>query len=181
MASYFSRVNPNILTLIGSIPPLLFFVFVIYHFYFLAVLAFLGNVFDAIDGMVARKYHKVTNFGGFLDSTLDRVSDFLFITAFAFGGIVRWEIITPLLLLSFLTSYTRARGETASSNHAQFTIGIIQRGERLVFIFAAFLLYVFFPRIVIFGLNIAEFIFILLIFLSTYTVIQRIIHAYKKL
>jgi len=53
-----------------------------------------------LDGMVARKYHKVTAYGGFLDSTMDRVADFLIITAFSFGGIVRWEIVAPLLLFA---------------------------------------------------------------------------------
>src|SRR5579863_7156235 len=98
LVKYLANVNPNTLTLIGSIPSLLFFIFLLYHWYLLAIIAFLGNGFDMLDGMVARKYHKVTKFGGFLDSTMDRVSDFLLITAFAFTGIVTWLIVAPLLL-----------------------------------------------------------------------------------
>src|SRR6266480_3377794 len=86
-ADLFQHMNPHLLTLLGSIPSLLFFFFVINHWYVAAIIAFLGNIFDLVDGMVARKYNKVTAFGGFLDSTLDRVSDFLIITAFAFAGI----------------------------------------------------------------------------------------------
>ena len=175
-----SKVNPNALTLLGSIPSLLFFVFVIKGWYLLALLAFVGNMFDLVDGMIARKYNKVTAFGGFLDSTLDRVSDFLIITAFAFAGIVRWEIVAPLLLFSFLVSYTRSRGELAKPT-VSFAVGLIERTERLLITFLALLLYIFLPNQTIVGFNIAEVSFIILLLLSFYTFLQRTIHAYKNL
>src|SRR5258708_36898853 len=112
---YFVAVSPNTLTLLGSIPSLLFFVFMIAHWYVLAFIALVGNGFDLIDGMVARKYHKVTKFGGFLDSTVDRIADFLIITAFGFSHIVSWQIVLPLLLFAYLTSYVRSRGELADT------------------------------------------------------------------
>ncbi len=129
IASALSGINPNIITLLGSIPSLVFFVSVINGLYFIALVAFFGNLFDLIDGMIARKYNKVTAFGGFLDSTLDRVSDFFIITAFSFGAIVRWEIAVTLLFLSFLTSYTRAHGELRSNSKVNFAIGLIERPE----------------------------------------------------
>ncbi len=183
LAKGLSRVNPNTLTLLGSIPSLLFFVFVIKHLYFWALIAFLGNILDIVDGMVARKYGKVTEFGGFLDSTMDRFSDFVTITAFSFGGIVRWEIVAPLLLFSFLTSYIRAQGGIRDKGNADFAIGtgIIERPERLALMFISFAVYLMFPGILINGLNIAELIFVLLTLLSFYTVVQRIMYAYKKL
>jgi phosphatidylglycerophosphate synthase len=175
-----SHVNPNTLTLLGSIPSLLFFVFLVYHLYLLALIAFIGNGFDLIDGMVARKYHKVTAFGGFLDSTIDRVADFLLITAFAFSGIVRWEIVAPLLLFAYLTSYIRSRGELAKPT-VSFAMGLIERSERLVLIFIALVLYIIFPTAQFAVLNIAEITFAFILLLSIYTVIQRVTHAYKNL
>src|SRR6185437_15617841 len=127
---HLAHVSPNTLTLLGSIPPILFFVFMLYHWYILSLIALIGNGFDMLDGMVARRYHKVTNFGGFLDSTMDRVADFLIITAFAFSGIVGWVIIAPLLLFSYLTSYIRSRGELANTQ-VSFAVGLIERSERL--------------------------------------------------
>jgi len=180
IVKYLSHANPNTLTLLGSIPPLLFFVCILYHSYILALIAFVGNGFDMLDGMVARKYHKVTPFGGFLDSTMDRVADFLLITAFAFGGIVRWEIVAPFLLFAYLTSYVRSRGELANPK-VSFAMGLIERPERLVLIFFALLLYILFPTITFLNLNVAEATFIFIMLLSLYTVIQRIVHAYKKL
>jgi phosphatidylglycerophosphate synthase len=181
LAGLLSKVNPNVLTLIGSIPPLLFFVFVIYKMYFLAFIALMGSAVDLLDGMVARKYNKVTNFGGFFDSIIDRLGDFLYITAFSFSGIVRWEIVAPLLLFSFMTSYIRSRAGLAAKSHMEFAIGLIERPERLLFIFLSLLLYIIFPEVILSGLNIAESAFLLLTILSFVTVIQRTIHAYKKL
>jgi phosphatidylglycerophosphate synthase len=175
-----ANVSPNTLTLLGSIPPLLFFVFMLSHWYFAALIALVGNGFDLIDGMVARKYHKVTNFGGFLDSTVDRIADFLIITAFAFTGIVRWEIVMSLLLFAFLTSYIRSRGELANPK-VSFAVGLIERPERLVLIFLALLFYFLFPNANLSGFNIAEVSLFFIMILSLVTVIQRIAHAYKNL
>ncbi|HEX8932508.1 MAG TPA: CDP-alcohol phosphatidyltransferase family protein [Patescibacteria group bacterium] len=173
-------VNPNVITLLGSIPPLLFFVFVFFHWYAWAIIAFCFNFLDFLDGMVARKYHKVTKFGGFLDSTLDRLADFLMIACFGFANIVRFEIIVPILLFTFLTSYIRARGELANPN-VSFAMGLIERTERLFLIIFALIFYLLFPNLFFFNFNAAEQIFIVLLILSLFTVFQRMIFAYKKL
>lgn len=173
--------NPNLLTFLGLLPSLLFFVFVIFHLYLLAIIAFIGNIFDLLDGMVARKYHKVTAFGGFLDSTLDRVSDFFIISAFAFGGLVRWEIAVVLLFVSFLISYMRSRGELAAPQRVKFDMGIVERSERLVIIFFSLVFFLVFPKVTISSFTVPEAFFIILILLSLLTVFQRGIHAYKNL
>lgn len=175
-----AKANPNVITLLGSIPSLLFFVAVLHHHYLIALLTSVLHMIDMLDGMIARKYHKVTAFGGFLDSTIDRVSDFFIITAFAFGGIVRWEIVAPLLLAAFLTSYIRSRGELAKPE-VSFAVGIVERTERLIGIFLSLALYMIIPTMLIVGLNVAEFGLVLLTILSIYTVLQRIGYAYKKL
>ena len=180
VAGLFSGVNPNLLTLVGSIPPLLFFVFLSNHWYMLALITFLGTTLDMLDGLVARKHHKATAFGGFLDSFLDRVSDFFVITAFAFAGLVRWEIAAPLLLFAFLTSYARSRGELAKAG-LSFAVGIIERTERLVLIFVALFLYILAPNIAVNGFNIPEIVFSIIVILSLVTVLQRVYYAYQKL
>lgn len=182
---YFKGIHPNVLTLLGSIPPLLFFVFVVFHWYVLALIAFVGNFFDFIDGMVARKYNKVSAFGGFLDSTLDRIGDFLIISAFAFAGIVRWEIVAPLLLFSFLISYARGTSEKVAlaqgDTTTKFNVGMIERTERLGTVILALILYMLLPQLTFGEFNIAEILFGILMILSGYTVFQRIMYAYKKL
>lgn len=173
-------VNPNILTLLGSIPPILFFVFVVNHMYIAAMFTFFGNLIDLFDGMIARKYNKVTAFGGFLDSTIDRIADFFIITAFAFSGIVRWELVIPVLLFAFLTSYIRSRGELANPK-ASFAVGLVERTERLILLAIALLIYAILPEVSLGQYNIAELTFIVIGFLSAVTVGQRVHYAYKHL
>lgn len=127
----------------------------------------------------------MTAFGGFLDSTLDRVGDFFLITAFAFSGIVSWNIVAPLLLFSFLISYARGTSEKVAlikgDTTTKFNVGIIERSERLVLIVAALIAYMIFPTFSMGGFNSAEIIFGVLLLLSSYTAYQRIMYAYKKL
>lgn len=175
-----SKVNPNVLTMLGLIPPLIFFLAIINHNYILAFFTSILHAADLLDGMVARKFNKVSNFGGFLDSTLDRIGDFLLITPFAFAGIIGWELAAPLLLFAFLTSYIRSRGELANKS-VSFAVGIIERTERLLIIFIALLLYILIPNVFFAGFNVVEVSFLFLAILSFITVLQRIHHAYKYL
>jgi len=175
-----AKVNPNTLTLLGIIPSILFFVSIINHQYLLAIIAFAGNIFDLIDGAAARKFNKVTKFGGVLDSTFDRISDFLIISAFGFAGIVGWEIVATLLLFSFLISYIRSRGELANPS-ISLSIGVIERTERLFSIAITLILFMLFPSFKMENFNVVEIGFIILLILSFYTIIQRLIYLYKKL
>lgn len=160
---------------------MLFFALVINGNYWLALVAFLGTFLDVLDGYVAKRYGKVSAFGGFLDSTLDRVSDFFYIAAFPFAGIVSWELATILLVLSFLISYMRSRGELASGGKVSFKGGLVERAVRLGGIFAALLLYTLFPSVAFNNFNLAEAVFVVLIIFSLITVVQRLSLAYKQL
>jgi CDP-diacylglycerol---glycerol-3-phosphate 3-phosphatidyltransferase len=175
-----ATVHPNLLTLLGSIPPLLFFVAVLTDHYILALLTCVLQLFDLLDGMVAREYHKVSNFGGFFDSTMDRVADFLLITAFGFSHLVRWEIIAPLLLFAYLTSYMRSRGELANPK-VSFAVGIVERTERIALLYVSVLLTLLLPDLTLWGFSTAELCLLFITFLSLYTVMQRFVLAYKKL
>jgi len=174
-------VHPNVLTLIGIVPSILFFLAILNHSYIWALIFFLGNVFDLLDGAVAKRFHKMTPFGGFLDSTLDRISDFLIISSFAFAGLVSWPIATILISVSYLVSYARGRAELASKATQVFAVGLIERTERLAIIFVSVILYILFPGLTFSEFNIIEFIFLILIVLSGVTFVQRVWLAYKKL
>lgn len=176
-----SKIHPTIVTILASIASIFFFVLMVNGAYLWALVAFLGTAFDAIDGFLARKYGTVTSFGGFLDSTLDRVSDFFIIAAFAFGGLVSWEAMTVLLGLSFLISYIRSRGELASGGNIKFNIGLIERTPRLVLLFAGLFAYMVFPSLELGGDNVIEVTFFILIVLSLITIVQRILHAQRTL
>ena len=94
----------------------------------------LSSACDMLDGAVARIGNCKTRFGAFLDSTLDRYSDF---AVFAGIGVcyawARPANITFVFLAmmaffnSFMISYARARAEDLIE---KCTVGYWQRGER---------------------------------------------------
>lgn len=181
VARLLKNVDPNAISLLGLIFPVLFFLCVMNELYWLALVMFVFNGVDLLDGMVARASGKVTAFGGFLDSTIDRFADCAVIAAFGFAGIVGWNIVLPLIVASFMISYIRSRTELAAMGQLKAAVGLIERTERLIAVFLALLLYIIFPDFTLWSLNIAGLVFALLTVLSVYTVGQRVAFAYKHL
>lgn len=92
------------------------------------------SLFDMLDGQVARIGNKVSKFGAFYDSVLDRYCEFVTVGAVAYLLLCQgWQIAALLTFLalmgSLLVSYTRARGEGLG---VVCKIGFMQRPERVV-------------------------------------------------
>lgn len=181
LARLLKNVNPNHITLLGVVFPVLFFVFVVNDMYALALVVFIFNAVDLLDGLVARAQNKVTAFGGFLDSTVDRFADFTVLVAFGFAGLVGWNIVLPLVLLTYLISYIRSRTELAAEGKLTASVGIVERTERLVAVFVGLAVYAIWPNVTVFGQNLITIAFIILIVFSAVTVAQRISFAHKNL
>lgn len=176
--------SPNVVTLLGVIPALLFLYFLNTGNYGAALVVYLGSFLDFIDGAIARSQGKTSAFGGFLDSVIDRGVDCILISAFGFAGIVRWEIVIPLLIVSFLISYARSRGELASGGSVVFNVGIVERTERLITVYVGLILWLFMPNMhmgEVWRFNSAEIVFAILLLFSAYTLWQRMKYAYEKL
>jgi len=148
--------------------------------YWLSIISILGFLFDAIDGHVARKKGKTSQFGAFLDSTLDRISDFFLISAFGFGNLVSWKIVIFVLFSSFLISYMRARAESLFDNKKHFAEGFMQRTERIVFILTSFFIFLIFPRFQILTMSFLNLAFLFIFILNIITIFQRFL-AHKSL
>lgn len=94
-----------------------------------------ASAFDMLDGAVARATEKITPFGGFLDSTLDRYSEtvvYLGLLVYLLGtdndelgAILVFTAATGALLIS----YARARAEAAGY---KASVGLAARTERVV-------------------------------------------------
>lgn len=181
VARLLQHVNPNAISLLGLVFPVLFFWAVMNKHYAWALVVFLFNGVDLLDGMVARLSGKVTAFGGFLDSTIDRVADFTVIAVFGFAGLVGWNVILPLLMFTYLISYMRSRTELAAKGKLVASVGIIERTERLALVFIGLLLYALFPHAQLASQNILTITCLVLIVLSVITVGQRTAFAYQKL
>ena len=97
-------------------------------------LLILSSACDMLDGAVARLGGKATRFGAFLDSTLDRYSDFAVYAGLAVHfAAARPANVTFVLLCmvaffnAFMISYTRARAEDLIDS---CKAGFWHRGER---------------------------------------------------
>ncbi len=104
-----------------------------------AVFLFFCSAGDMLDGAVARIGKQSTKFGAFLDSTLDRFSDFAIYLGIAFYFVLRGNVtytLLPFLAVFWgqMISYTRARAEDVISN---CTVGYWQRGERVAAVLIA--------------------------------------------
>jgi CDP-diacylglycerol--glycerol-3-phosphate 3-phosphatidyltransferase len=91
----------------------------------------LSGIADVMDGEIARARGLVSSCGAFLDSTLDRFSEFA-----TFIGLAAYFRSGPFVLVvlialggSLLVSYTRARGESLGLT---CKLGLMQRAERML-------------------------------------------------
>jgi CDP-diacylglycerol--glycerol-3-phosphate 3-phosphatidyltransferase len=131
-------VHPNILTGIGvSINIGCGLFFGLGEFFWAGVVLIVANLFDMLDGNVARLTGNVTRFGGFLDSSLDRLSDmvsFFGIMMFYAGNSPQHSLLNVFLagvgmISSVMVSYTTARSESLG---VKANVGFLQRPERVV-------------------------------------------------
>src|SRR3984885_12379503 len=71
-----SRIHPNVLTFLGLVINIgAAWLLAVGQFRWAGTVIIGAGLFDMVDGRVARETNRVTRFGGFFDSVLDRYSD----------------------------------------------------------------------------------------------------------
>lgn len=174
-------ITPNMVTFFGFAVVVTACVFIVRGSQLVAGLILTaGGLLDAVDGAVARGSGKITKFGAFFDSTLDRLSDALMVGAVAWffatssgSAIPQWaaswatnELAAAAagaaLVFGFMTSYIRARAEGLGFS---CEVGVAERTERVVLVAAGLILNLLFPAIIILAL------------LSAFTAAHRFIHV----
>lgn len=168
---FFAFLEPNFITFIGFIIVIVGS-FIIYKGLFRigGAVVLIGSIFDMIDGGVAKIRGRETKFGAFIDSTLDRYSDFFILISIILSKYGN-EFLYPCiftLLGSFMTSYVRARGEGIEISIKE---GVLQRGERIFMIGMGLLI----------GRNVLYWLLIALAILTNITAIQRIFIIWKSI
>jgi phosphatidylglycerophosphate synthase len=166
--------SPNQFTLLGVLlaaaVPIGFFVAPAFGLF----LIILSGLADTLDGLLARRRNAASEFGAFLDSTLDRISDFCYIFGFwvLFWDSNRFILSSGLIFASTLTtvmiSYVKARSESLGGN---CVIGWMERGWRTAYLIIwAFLVCVFqsFADLILWAGLVLYFV------LTSITVLQRI-------
>jgi CDP-diacylglycerol--glycerol-3-phosphate 3-phosphatidyltransferase len=132
-----SGINPNFLTFIGfCINCLAAYLFAYGYFRWAAATMVMAGIFDMTDGRVARLAKRVTPFGGFYDSVMDRYSDLCLLIGLLiyYGRISRYtymSLVAVAMIGSVMVSYTRARAENLIRS---CKVGFLERPERVVLI-----------------------------------------------
>jgi CDP-diacylglycerol--glycerol-3-phosphate 3-phosphatidyltransferase len=176
-----SRLTPNAISLTGFALNLTAAGLVVGRLFFLAGLAFIiGSVMDTLDGRYSRMSGKGTQFGAFLDSTLDRLEEGIVLTAVGayFASQHNQAAVAAVVaavLFSLMVSYTRARAEALG---VQCKVGLATRPVRVVILSIGLVL----AR----GASIGHFYLLapavyVLAALSLITTCQRIWHVRREL
>jgi CDP-diacylglycerol--glycerol-3-phosphate 3-phosphatidyltransferase len=134
----YGHINPNVLTVIGvAINVGCGLLFGLGHFFWAGIILIVANLFDMLDGQVARLSGRVTRFGGFLDSSLDRLSDMVVFVGLMvfyardtqFHSTLNVFLAGAGMMGSVMVSYTSARAESLIP---KCDVGFLRRPERVV-------------------------------------------------
>jgi phosphatidylglycerophosphate synthase len=137
-----ARIDPNALTWIGTaVSGLAAFAIATGELLVGGLLILAGGFFDLVDGVVARHRGCASEYGGFLDSSLDRLVDLmLFLGVILFlateGDRLGLLLAAIALIGSVMTSYIKARAELRGP---PIEIGFFERAERILVLAAGLL------------------------------------------
>ena len=166
-----SKIHPNVLTFLGLVINIVAtWLFAQGSFRWAGVVVICAGLFDMVDGRVARATARVTKFGGFFDSVIDRNSDLALYMGLLvyYASINRFPyiVLTAIVMTgSVMISYTRARAENSIP---KCKVGFLERPERVVLIIIGAL----FDRM-------APVLWVIAV-LSNWTVVQRMIYTWRE-
>jgi CDP-diacylglycerol--glycerol-3-phosphate 3-phosphatidyltransferase/CDP-diacylglycerol--inositol 3-phosphatidyltransferase len=172
------KVSPDVITVIGVVTTCLVSIFYIAQGKWLigSILLFFVTSLDLLDGAMARLMNRESLWGAFLDSVMDRISDGVILGSliyyfYSIQNTLFMVLMIWALIMSEVTSYTRARAEGVGLNAK---VGMAERPERLAFVvwgtFLTALGLTWFTPIMVWGLALV----------STITVGQRIWHVRRQ-
>lgn len=174
-----TRISPNVLTFLGLVINIAA-AFLFGHanaanadhmFFYAGLVIFGAGIFDMVDGRVARRINKVTVFGSFFDSVIDRYSDVVLFFGLLvyYGRINRFRyvvLVAFVMITSLMVSYTRARAEALIG---QCKVGFMERPERLVLLILGGAFSRMAPALWVIAT------------ISTITVIHRVVYTWQEL
>jgi CDP-diacylglycerol---glycerol-3-phosphate 3-phosphatidyltransferase len=132
-----SKIHPNVLTFLGLLINVgAAWLLAVGQFRWAGAVIIGAGLFDMVDGRVARETNRVTRFGGFFDSVLDRYSDLGLLIGLLvwYGSIGRFSyvVLTAVAMIAcVMVSYVRARAENSIP---MCKVGFMERPERVVLV-----------------------------------------------
>src|SRR4030088_3307954 len=166
-----SKIHPNVLTFLGLVINIAAAVLLAAGRFRAAGIVIIGaGLFGLVDGRVARETNRVTRFGGFFDSVLDRYSDLALLMGLLvyYSNINRpfYVVMTAIVMAGcVMVSYTRSRAENTIPS---CKVGFMERPERIVL----FIIGALFDRM-------APVLWVIAV-LSNLTVVHRMIFTWQE-
>jgi CDP-diacylglycerol--glycerol-3-phosphate 3-phosphatidyltransferase len=164
-------VEPNFLTFLGLVINIVAaFLFAKGSFPAAGGVMILAGLFDMVDGRVARAQGRVTKFGAYFDSVIDRYSDvglyFGLLIYYASVSRFRYAILVGVAMAgSVMVSYARARAESLIP---ECKAGFWERPERIVLLILGALTNKMAPALWLLAIG------------PNITVIHRIVHTWRE-
>jgi len=141
-----------------------------------AVIFIIAGFLDIVDGAVARVTGRVTKFGAYLDTIVDRYVEAIIILALLFVSLPETNFYFPIKFWVFLylfgammTTYAKATAKEKEivPEGSELKGGILERAERLIVLFAAIVAAYFNPLYLSYAI-------VLLAVLTNFSALQRI-------
>jgi CDP-diacylglycerol--glycerol-3-phosphate 3-phosphatidyltransferase len=166
------NIHPNVITISSLLLAVIAFFF--YRsgiFWAGGIFLFLCGIFDTFDGEIARRKNMISKLGGFLDSTVDRVNEFIIYFGLYFYYYNRESFVQFWILIaifgSMMVSYTRARAEGLGISPR---VGLFERLTRIVLLVIGSVL----------GPRFMPYIIVILAIGTLQTTLQRIIFVKRS-
>ena len=166
------NIHPNIITMSSLVLAVIaFFFYKSGIFWAGGIFLFLCGIFDTFDGEIARRKNMISKLGGFLDSTVDRVNEFIIYFGLYFYYYNRISFVQFWIVVaifgSMMVSYTRARAEGLGISPR---VGLFERLTRIVLLVIGSVL----------GPRFMPYIIVILAIGTLQTTLQRIIFVKRS-
>ncbi len=144
------KLHPNHLSITGLLFSFAAGISFVYSPFLGGLFTLLSGLMDTLDGSLARTLGMKRKSGAFLDSVIDRYTEliiFLGIWGYFYRLNYHLPLVSVLIILilfgSLMVSYTRARAEGLGE---KCTVGLFQRGERIILLGFVGIVYLFKPH-----------------------------------
>jgi phosphatidylglycerophosphate synthase len=122
-----------------------FYLLVLGVFFWASLFFFLAIVMDFIDGSVARATRKVSKFGAYLDTIIDRYVEAVVLFGLLFVSLPylvlpAYAWIFLMLFGGFMTSYAKAAAMEKGLTKKEIKGGVMERAERVFILFIGLIL-----------------------------------------
>jgi phosphatidylglycerophosphate synthase len=172
------RISPNQWTIFSLVPVLIAFYFLIQQEFLYCAAFFALSVFiDVIDGAVARVTGRVTKFGAFLDTVIDRYIEGIILFGLFFVPLPDFYLpATAWLFLAFFggvtTTYIKAASKEKNLLATGETDSLLQRAERVGLLFVGLLLAILSPLYL-------TYVLVLIAVLTNFSALQKFWNAWR--